>query len=81
MVKFIHVDNKNDAVPDPDPEMGGGGGGGGKKRVSHGPPPPPKIRVAQGPRPPPLDPPMRRTMTNLKHLIRSFAASARMKPL
>ena len=31
MVKFIHVDNKNDAVPDPDPEMGGGGGGGGKK--------------------------------------------------
>ena len=48
----------------------GGGGGGGVK-----------IRVAQGPRPPPLDPPMRRTMTNLKHLIRSFAASARMKPL
>ena len=26
MVKFIHVDNQNDAVPDPDPEMGGGGG-------------------------------------------------------
>ena len=30
MVKFIHVDNQNDAVPDPDAEMGGeiGGGGG-----------------------------------------------------
>ena len=26
MVKFIHVDDQNDAVPDPDPEMGGGGG-------------------------------------------------------
>ena len=47
-----------------------GGGGGGEKKG-----------VAQGPRPPPLDLPMRRTMTNLKHLIRSFAASARMKPL
>ena len=27
MVKFIHVDNQNDAVPEPDPEIGGGGGG------------------------------------------------------
>ena len=24
MVKFIHVDNQNDAVPDPDAEGGGG---------------------------------------------------------
>ena len=69
MVKFIHVDNQNDAVPDPDPEIGGGGGGW------------VKIRGCPGSRPPALDPPMRRTMTNLKHLIRSFAASARMKPL
>ena len=48
--------------------LGGGGGG-------------VKIRGCPGSRPPPLDPLLRRTMTNLKHLIRSFAASARMKPL
>ena len=38
MVKFIHVDNQNDAVPDPDTEIGGrgdpeiGGRGGGKNK-------------------------------------------------
>ena len=32
MVKFIHVDNQNDAVPDPDAEMGEGEGGGGKNK-------------------------------------------------
>ena len=32
MVKFIHVDNQNDAVPDPDTEIGGRGGGGGKNK-------------------------------------------------
>ena len=29
MVKFIHVDDQNDAVPDPEGGGGGGGGGGG----------------------------------------------------
>ena len=41
MVKFIHVDNQNDAVPDPDAEMGGGGGGK-KKGLPGAPRPPPR---------------------------------------
>ena len=44
MVKFIHVDNQNDAVPDPDAEMGGGGGGGEKKGLPRVPGPLPWIR-------------------------------------
>lgn len=43
MVKFIHVDNQNDAVPDPDPEMGGRGGRGKNKRLPRVPGPLPWI--------------------------------------